>query len=141
MKTRSILLLLALIVAAGAVLYGLKEYGRGHKDTAGLAAVHSISAADLLAAFQRDEAAATTKYVGGAEQVIEVAGAIREVERPSAGIVNVILDTGDDMSGVVCEFTDGTVPAHWTPGTEVKLKGICTGMLLDIVLVRCVPSN
>lgn len=141
MKTKYIILLVVLIGAAGAVFFGLNEYGRGHRDTAGVPPLHTINAAGLLAEFRRDEAAATSKFVGTTEQVIEVVGAIREIEQPSAGVVNVILETGDDMSGVVCEFAEGTVPAQWTAGTEVKLKGICTGMLLDIVLVRCVPST
>lgn len=136
MKARTIILIaLALVVGIG--LYAWKEYQRKPMGADALVAKETLSAADLLKAFQADEAAATAKYVGTTEQAIDVSGAIRAMEPVEGAKVNVVLETGDALAGVVCEFAEADVPKDWRAGAAVNVKGICTGMLLDVVLVRC----
>ena len=84
-----------------------------------------------------DEAAATATYVGTTEQAVQVSGTIRAMEPSGDGKVTVILETGDPLAGVTCEFAEADVPGTWRSGTEVSVKGICTGLLMDVVLVRC----
>ncbi|MBK7298775.1 MAG: hypothetical protein IPI91_20055 [Flavobacteriales bacterium] len=50
------------------------------------------------------------------------------------------LETGDALAGVVCEFEKNDMPNEWKAGDQASIKGICTGMLLDIVLIRCKAS-
>jgi hypothetical protein len=138
MKTRTLIIAAAVIaVLAGA--YAWTEYDRGLADAGAMAVAERVTAAELLAAFRADETAATARFVGTTEQAMEVTGPVRAIEPQGAGPVNVLLDTGDDMAAVLCEFAPGTVPDQWAPGTSVTVAGICTGMLMDVVLVRCVP--
>lgn len=98
----------------------------------------TVTAKDLLAAFEADEAAATARYVGTTEQVIQVTGAIRSIDPSGPELTNVVLETGNELAGVVCEFKPAEVPKQWKTRDAVQLKGVCTGMLLDVLLVRCV---
>ena len=76
----------------------------------------------------------------GVEQVIQVSGTIRSVDPTSNDRINVTLETGDALAGVVCEFEKNDMPNEWKAGDQASIKGICTGMLLDIVLIRCKAS-
>jgi hypothetical protein len=132
-----------LIGVVGVVIgggYAWNEYTRAKATANDLPVKESISATELLAAFSADEAAASTRFVGATEQVVQVNGTIRSVDMAGGGITNVVLETGDAMAGIVCEFSSSTVPSTWKTGDAVAVKGICTGMLMDVVLVRCVPA-
>ncbi len=129
------------VVAVVAGVFAWREYSRGHKDTASREVAQTITAGDLLAAFRADEAAATARFVGTSEQVIAVSGIIREMGQEADGRWNVTLETGEDP-GVECEFT--AVPTQWTTGTQVTVKGICTGMddlFGHILMQRCVAAE
>ena len=130
----------AATVALVGGIFAWREYSRGHQDTSSVTPVHTLSANALLQAFQQDEAAAMATYVGASEQVVQEDGTIAAMENDGTGRVNVVLATDDPMAGVVCEFQEQDVPSNWRAGAEVSIKGICTGMLMDVVLVRCVPA-
>ena len=49
----------------------------------------------------------------------------------------VITLKGSDMSGLICTL-EGTAATEVKPNSSVVIKGICTGFLTDVVLVRCV---
>lgn len=143
---RKTLFLLAALALIGAVAYGIAEYTRGHADVDGMPAAHAVDARQLLADFMADDAAARAKYVGEKEQAIQVEGVIRAVEEGTGGAPsNVVLETGDDLAGIACEFAPGTLPKGWKAGDQVLVKGICQGytgegmMPGDVVLQRCVP--
>jgi hypothetical protein len=128
----------ATIVAVAGV-FALMEYNRGVEGAASMEAAATVSATELLAAFTTDEAAATAQYVGTSEQAVQVSGTIRAMEPSGDGKVTVILETGDPLAGVTCEFAEADVPGTWRSGADVTVKGICTGILMDVVLVRCAP--
>jgi hypothetical protein len=133
------MLFVGLTVAAVAGGYALMEYSRGVKGADDLQVTATLNAEQLLAEFTTDEAAATAKYVGTTEQAVQVSGTIRSMEPSGAGKVTVVLETGDPLAGVTCEFAEADVPLEWRSGAAVTVKGICTGLLLDVVLVRCAP--
>jgi len=141
MPRRSTVLILGLLLLIAGGIYAIREYGRGVADAAALPVAVEVTAAKLLDDFQENEVQATARYVGATDQVVLVSGTIRAMEPMATGTTNVILETGDDLAGVVCEFAEKTVPSHWESGTLVRIKGICTGMLMDVVLVRCVAAD
>lgn len=124
MRVRTIIITGATVALVGGI-FAWREYSRGHVDTSARDAVARVTAAELLSAFQADEQAATARYVGTSEQVIEVAGSIRSMEEQEPGRWNVVLETGQEP-GVECELA--SVPEQWSPGASVVVKGICTGM-------------
>lgn len=123
------------LVVGGA--FAWRAYDRGVADAGSMPVKEKVTAADLLTAFTTDEGAATAKYVGTAEQVTQVSGTIRAIDPAGNGKMNVTLETGDALAGVVCEFNKGAAPSAWKIGDAVAVNGICTGLLLDVVLVRC----
>lgn len=127
----------AVVAVAAVVTTVASEYGRKPGTAAGKKEVAFVTAMELLAAFATDEAVANARYVGTQEQAIRVTGIIRSIGAGGSDQVNVVLEAGDPMAGVVCEFNKADVPADWTVGDTVALKGICTGYLIDVILNRC----
>ena len=88
-------------------------------------------------AFNSDEAAANLKYL---DKVIAVKGIIADIKIDSStGQASVILDSGDPLSAVTCSFYNDEIGAvqKLSMGTEVVIKGKCTGKLMDVVLNNC----
>lgn len=138
MRIKTMIAIAATVAVVGGV-FAWMEYNRGVAGVDDMGTVAKVQASELLAEFAADEAAATAKYVGTSEQAIEVSGTIRSMDNAEGGKVTVVLETDDALAGIVCEFTGADVPGTWRAGTTVTVKGICTGMLMDVVLVRCVP--
>lgn len=137
MRTGTIIAIAATVAVVGGV-FGVMEFNRSPAGADAKEVVHTVSAEHLFAEFQHDEAAATTKYVGTTEQVIEVTGEIRDIDHSSGTGSTVILETGDPLAGIVCEFSKEDLPSDWKAGDQVTVKGFCKGMLMDVLLQRCV---
>ena len=98
----------------------------------------SISSSQLFTIFEEDEAAANTQFL---DKVVEVKGKVREVRKESTGEYVITLD-GSDMFGVICRMEPAVAMEDTSlVGEEVALKGLCTGMLMDVVMVQCVFSD
>ncbi|MBL7952101.1 MAG: hypothetical protein JNM62_10305 [Flavobacteriales bacterium] len=138
---KKIILLVVLLAVVGGGIYAWAQYDRKVASTADLDARESVTAEELLSAFTADEQQATERFVGTTEQVIEVSGTVRSMEPVSADVTNVTLETGNELAGVVCEFANTDLHPDWRSGATVKVKGICTGVLLDVVLVRCTAAE
>ncbi len=131
------MLYVGLTLAAVAGGYVALEYGRGVNRADDLDVAATVSAEQLLDDFTADEASATATYVGTVEQAVQVSGTIRSMGPTGDGKVTVVLETGDALAGIACEFAEADVPVDWRAGAAVTVKGICTGVLIDVVLVRC----
>ena len=135
MKTRTLIILVLALGLAGAALYGWKEYHRRHPDTASVAAAFSLSAPALVKAFQDDENNANKQYN---DKVIGVSGTVVKVECNDS-TQTVLLDGQPAMGGVICQFeaSHNKDLKSLKPGQAVVVKGVCTGILMDVVLSRC----
>lgn len=131
---KRIVILIALLALVGGGWYAWREYNRTAAPTGELEAAETIEAAALLQAYTTDESAANARFNG---KVLLVSGTVREVKAPENGLVDVVLETGDPLAGVVCQFAQADVPASLTAGTPARIKGISTGLLMDVVLQRC----
>ncbi|MBL0126921.1 MAG: hypothetical protein IPP83_05555 [Flavobacteriales bacterium] len=139
MRTR-IVLIAGVIIALIGGAYAWKEYNRTAKDAGAMQEVLTVSAHELQREFRANEQAANAKYVGTTDQAIKVKGMIRAIEPAEEGRTNVLLDSGEENSAVVCEFSADALPKSWAAGQNVFLKGICTGvndLIPDVILVRC----
>ncbi|MFK8162413.1 MAG: hypothetical protein AB8H12_08110 [Lewinella sp.] len=93
----------------------------------------TINAGTLYAAFEADEAAANSKYVG---KVIEVSGMLSEMSKNEAGQYSLNLGADSMLGQVVCNLSN-TNPAQTKAasiGQSITVKGLCTGYLFDVVL-------
>ena len=125
------LLSLLVIIASGGII-GYKMYNKPHRNVVESKGL-TVTALKLATDYEGNEAQANSQYL---DKVLEVTGEINEVSKNQKG-ETVITLKGSDMAGVI-----GTLEAvsvvETKPGTSVTLKGICTGYLTDVVLVRSI---
>lgn len=128
------LLLLVAVILGG--LYFFKEYNRGLEGAG--KADYTVSCQSLFGEFEADEKAANAKYL---DKVIEVEGTITDVSKNKEGKIILSLE-GGMLFGVTCQLfeSDKVDQNKYKKGQKVKLKGVCTGFLSDVVLVRCVDA-
>lgn len=125
---KRILIIGGLLLALG-LAYGLYEFNRTGKDTAKQDAAFSLSAEKLSSAFEADESAANQQYL---DKVIEVDGVLMNLENGDQVVLTL---KGTDMVNVRVELSaDQTTDLE--AGGNIKIKGICTGLLLDVVLTE-----
>lgn len=119
---------LLLVIAAVVYLYNKPHASVGEPD-------HLVSASDLIAEFEQDESAANDKYLG---TTVEVTGTITEVLEKENGFV-LLLGDSSAVSRVSCTLQNeqDSIAYGLRKGDRLTLRGICTGRLLDVVLVDC----
>jgi hypothetical protein len=134
MKKKILIATLVAFLAAGLFAYYL--YNKPHQSIADEKPAFNMEASALVAEYDQDEEKANAKYLG---KIIEVRGVIAEKSIDKKGKYNITLQ-GADLSGVGCEFESNAKNkvSKLSEGQEVKIKGICTGVLMDVVLVDCV---
>lgn len=134
---KKLLIVLALIAVGGGI-YGYLEFNREEKVLSDVSSDVTISANELLTAFQTDETNANTKYN---DKVVEVSGEVQETTN-SEGKTIVRLNAGDSMAGVTCELDDKATHKRtdFKQGEQVTFKCTCSGLLMDVVLNRCVEK-
>jgi hypothetical protein len=120
--------LLALAIIGAGV--GFYVYNKPKTSMDAMKTDNVLTPADLVQDFEKDEAAAEIKYL---DKAVELSGVVREIT--DAGI---ILDSGNDLVGVLCEFENPGDIKGIKVKDNVKIKGICTGKLLDVVLSRSI---
>ncbi|NNE30413.1 MAG: hypothetical protein HKN16_12315 [Saprospiraceae bacterium] len=132
--SKGLRILLILLAVAGVFYFFV--WDKPHKDMGSARSDSAISANALYQAFDSDETTAQSQYL---DKVVEVTGKIRSYEM-NTEVQKVILETGDILGGVACELDDLVAPKRtsFQVGEQVTFKGLCTGKLLDVVLVRCV---
>lgn len=91
-----------------------------------------VSAAKLITDYEADEKTANDSYLG---KVVEVSGKVAAVT-VEEGKTKVQLETGNPMSMIICELEDGGEAGSVKVGDEVKIKGMCSGYLSDVILVQ-----
>lgn len=136
MKLKYYLLALVALLAVVAI-GGLWQYHKPTRNLATETADLSISAPELYRQFSEDESQANGQYL---DKVVQVRGTLQSINRGEGGMLNLILDAGSEMGGIICEVPKGNLPAglNLQTGKELTVKGQCTGFLMDVVLVKCV---
>ncbi|MBK8610945.1 MAG: hypothetical protein IPL84_13635 [Chitinophagaceae bacterium] len=128
--SRVLLSLLLITVSIGFV--GYKLYTKPHRNIEETKAI-PVSARELARAYENDETEANAKYL---DKVLEIQGEINDVSTNQKG-EPVITMKGTDLSGLICTL-EGKSVREIKPNKSVSIKGICTGFLTDVVLVRCI---
>ena len=133
---KKITLIVGLLAVIG-IGIGVMMYNKPHQNIESAKTDISIAATELFADYEQDEAASNTRFL---DKMIEVKGKVMEVKEREDGNIGVTLEGGGMMFGVICELDHMTQHkrTEFAVGEEVTFKGICTGLLMDVVLVRCV---
>ncbi|HET9744683.1 MAG TPA: hypothetical protein VFP97_03155 [Chitinophagaceae bacterium] len=146
MKKKRIILAFIAVAIIGGAWFGYSEYNRKVKDLANVKAEVSMQTKELIAAFEENETDANTEYL---DKIIAVKGNVKAVEKDDRGYFSIILGEQGSMSSVRCSMDSLHVKDvfHVKEGTEVTIKGACTGFnadeLLgsDVILNRCVIED
>ena len=92
----------------------------------------TVTADQLLSDYESDEKAANDKYLG---KVVEVSGKVASIANEE-GKVKVSLETSNPISSVICELEDKMITGELKAGDDVKMKGMCSGYLSDVIVVQ-----
>ena len=131
-KMKKKLFLLALIIIALAGSYSFYMYNKPVSSLEKMKTDHFISASELLEQYEDSEEKANEVFL---DKVIEVKGIINKIEE-NEGQYSIYLETENMMSAIICEMDKKITSINLIVGEKVTLKGLCTGYLMDVVLVR-----
>ena len=133
MKIKKIIIGIVVLGVIGAFV-GYKMYNKPHVDVAEASADITVSANKILEEFSGNETTANTKYL---EKIVAVKGEITEIKiEKEKGIIT--LKTNDDFGSVLCHLSEESTKKmnRLTVGETIVVKGICTGFLMDVILVK-----
>jgi len=129
------------VIAALLVFYFL--YNKPHPDYEKMDGIYTVAASDLYKSFTVNKTEAGSKYNG---KVVAVTGRITKVET-SDSLTTCIFVFENGMfgdQGVRCTVLSkyGGEVTKILPGSDVKLKGFCTGFNdTDVILDKCSIIN
>jgi hypothetical protein len=129
---------LGLLLAFGSIYY---VFNMPHRNLAKETPSFTLSATQLISEFKKDEVGANKKYLN---QALSISGQVKSVRNlENHGMV---FSLEDAMEGVSCSIDSVDVVKYKsklstiTEGTKASFKGRCSGMLMDIQLINCVPE-
>lgn len=139
MMNRGKIIIVILIFGILGAFVGYKIYNKPHIDVAEKLADISISANEILSEFAADETTANTKFL---DKIVAVKGVILETRiEKEKGIIT--LKTNDDFGSILCHLSAKSTKKmdKLKVGKIVIVKGICTGYLMDVILVKSEITN
>jgi len=142
---KRIVLLIVLIIVLAAGWYGYRLYTGKVKSLTEVKADAAVTAAGLIAAFEKDSATANKQYLG---KILQVSGNVKSVEKED-NTATIVLGTEGSLSSVRCSMDSAFVQQATAiqKGTAVTVKGNCTGYNADeligsdVILNRCVLTK
>ena len=135
---KKIFLVIGIAILSGAA-YGFYLFNKPHQSPADVTPDFKLNSEALITAYEQDEKGANAKYLG---KVVEVTGVVSEKTKDEKGKVSITL-AGPDLAGIGCDFERNAAEKVSTlnVGDQVKIKGTCTGVLMDVVMVDCVVEQ
>ncbi|MGK0326494.1 MAG: hypothetical protein ACJA2M_000523 [Polaribacter sp.] len=132
MKIKKIIIGILVLGIIG-VFIAYKMYNKPHVNVEEASADISITADKILNDFSSDENSANLKYL---DKIIEVKGVVSEINIEK-GIITI--ETNDDFGSVLCHLSEEASRkiSGLQEGQIIVVKGICTGFLMDVILVKC----
>jgi len=94
----------------------------------------AVTAETLFREYAGDEKAADERYLN---KTIAVTGTVAELDTNQDGQIVVVLSTGDPAGGIACTLRDKT-GVRMREQDVIRLKGICSGRLADVILTDCI---
>lgn len=129
-KIRLIIILIVIFSIAGSAYAWFFIWNKPKQDVKDAKAI-PVQATAIFTEYNTNEKTANSKYI---DKIVEVTGEVSNVSKNSEGKTVVLLKTDDLMFGVNCTMEED---ANINTGDKVSIKGICTGYLTDVVLIRC----
>jgi uncharacterized membrane protein len=127
-------ILLLAVLSIG--VYAWREYHREQESTEDLTIVFTKTANEIVQEFEKSESTANSLYN---DKVLAINGKIVQINTTDT-TQQIILAGPVSSGGVICDFesNERSKIKALTVGSEVKVVGVCTGFLMDVVMVRCI---
>ena len=116
-----------------------KIYNKPHVNVSDAKSDITITADQIINDFSSDETKANRSYL---DKIVKISGVISELKVvKQKGIIT--LKTNHDFGSVLCHLSDKASQKINSLKEEqtLTLKGICTGFLMDVILVKCEIIN
>jgi hypothetical protein len=136
MRRKKILIMISSLLVVTTTVVCLLIYYKPHRSVRKEEAAFNLSVTELVSAFSTDESKANNLYLG---KVLEVKGNLKEIILNDSSLV-LLLGDSTQAIGISC-YLQKDQKDHYAAlekGKPVGVKGICNGMLLDIVLDKCI---
>ena len=135
MKFKKMLIILITVIILTGLSIAYYQYNRPVENVADLKA-QPVTAVELFKDFTSNEPLANNSYLN---KPLQVSGSVLEVKKNQNSQPQIILDSGDPMFGIAC--TMDQLKKDIKPGDHVTIKGICTGYLNDVVIIKSLLLN
>jgi hypothetical protein len=126
-KSYIIIALLIILSFAGAVYW---TYNKPHRDPL-TEPTTAVTAIKLFHDYETNETEANKLYL---DKVLEINGQVIEITSNQELSPIIVLETENPLFSVRCTMISPTLKAH--VGDRVTIKGICTGYLSDVIIVK-----
>lgn len=131
---KSLVLVFFLVIVLGLALT-VYVYNKPHVNVKESDAVYVLNAENLINEYQQNETVTNEKY---SENVIQVKGKVFEISTLKGNSVITLKDENLESS-IICHMLpeENMKALKLKKGQNIEIKGICTGYLLDVIMVRC----
>jgi methyl-accepting chemotaxis protein len=129
-----IITVIIFLVILGAIIIYLWTFRKSDLSVSSKKADVEIRSGELIQSFEKKEKMSNEAYLN---KIIVLAGTVDNISEDSL-TVTVYLKDKDAVSGIICSFNKSVLDiSKISKGSEIKVKGICSGYLLDVVLNKC----
>ena len=140
MKKNKIIISISILIFGSLCFFIVYQtYNTPHRNIMGSTKDISLTADKIMDDFFSDESKANKRYL---DKIIEVSGIISELKVvKEKGIIT--LKTTQDFGNVLCHLSEDTSQdiQALSEGQRITLKGVCTGYLMDVILVKSEVIN
>ena len=140
LKTKKFKILVGVLLLFGiGLFYIINLYNKPLKNIKKSSADINISAQQLLDDYQKDEILANKKYINN---IIQISGEISNIKIDNGNSI-IVLKNINGESSVMCHMLaeENLSILKLKKNSQIIVKGMCTGYLLDVILVRCILVN
>lgn len=137
MSKKKKIIISAILAIALIIFFGLKEYNKPHVDVVKATPDIIASSEEIINEFQDNEGLANKKYL---DQIVQISGRISKIEASENNdIILSLLNDKMTFGTVICHLTsdENKKLINLKVGQNIVVKGICTGYLMDVILIRC----
>ena len=130
--------LVGIVIGSASVYY---VFNMPRRNISKEKSVYALDAKQMISEFKKDEDSATKKYL---DKTISVKGEIKSIR--TLNNHGMVFSLEDEMEGVSCSVDSADVVnnalkiAQLVKGSTGTFKGRCSGMLMDIQVINCVPE-
>ena len=128
-----------LIIGILCFFISYKMYNRPHANITESTPDITLTADTIIAAFSSDETKANSRYL---DKILNITGIVSEFKlEKNKGIIT--LKTNQDFGSVLCHLSESASQNIHSliVGQKITLKGVCTGYLMDVILVKAEIIN